>query len=106
MYSRKDNTDKQKEHVLLLKHLDMRKMVFLKRRKTARGSAYGSFFVLNELGQCIDITYSIGVLLDKDIAYIDNQSRAIDVTHVETIVRDLSEFLYGHWDKIMLYTLE
>lgn len=106
MYSLKDSTDKQKEHALLLKHLDMRKMIFLKRRETSRGSAYGSFFVLNELGQCIDVTYSIAVLLGKDIAYIDNKARAIDVTHVDTIVRDLSEFLYGHWDKIMLYTLE
>lgn len=106
MYSHKDSTDKQKEHELLLKHLNARKMIFLKRRETAIGSSYGSFFVLNELGQCIDITYSIAVLLNKDMAYLGNKARAIDVKHVDTIVRDISELLYGHWDKIMLYTLE
>ena len=106
MYSRKDNADKQREHALLLKHMDLSKVVFLKRRSTSRGSVYGSFFVLNELGQCIDITYSIAILLDKEMTYIDNKARAIDVTHVETVVRDLSEFLYGHWDKITLYILE
>lgn len=106
MFSRKDSTDKQKEHALLLKHVDLSKVIFLKRKNTSRGSCYGSFFVLNELGQCIDITYSIAVLLDKEMAFIENKSRAIDVSHVETIVRDLSEFLYGHWDKITLYILE
>lgn len=106
MYSHKDSTDKQKEHELLLKHIDARKIIFLRRRETSRGSCYGSFFVLNESGQVIDITYSIAVMLNKDMAYLDNKARAIDVTHVDTIVRDLSEFLYGHWNKITLYTLE
>lgn len=106
MYSHRDSSEKQKEHELLLKHIDMRKVIFLKRRGTSRGSCYGSFFVLNELGQVIDITYSIAVMLDKDMVYIENKARAIDVAHVDTIMRDLSELLFGHWNKITLYTLE
>lgn len=106
MFSHKDSTDKQKEHELLLRHINARRVVFLKRRNTSRGSTYGSFFVLSDGGQCIDITYSIAVLLDKKMIRLDGNTRAVDVSHVETIVRDMSEYLYGHWDKITLYTLE
>jgi len=106
MYSHKDSDDKQKEHMLLLKSLNTRKIIFLKRRKTSRNSYYGSFFVLNELGQCIDITYSIAVVLGKEMVYLDSGARAIDVMYADTIMRDISELLYGKWDRFTLYTLE
>lgn len=106
MFSHKDSTDKQKEHELLLKHMEMRKVVFLKRKVTPSGSSYGTFFVLGDLGQCTDITYSIAVLLDKKMARLDGDVRAVDVMHVETVMRDISEYLYGRWDKVTLYVLE
>ena len=107
MFLRKDDlTEKQKEHMFLLECSNTRKIIFLKRKHAIKGANYGTFFVLNELGQCIDITYSLAIIFEEDMVFLDDGVRGIDLAHVDSAIRDLSEYLYGDWSDIKLYVLE
>lgn len=107
MYLHKDRmSERQKDHALLLEGFNIKQLVFLKRRETSHGTTWGTFFILNNCGQVVDITWSIAVLFELDMARTVNGSRVIECANIESLARDLSELLHKNWSKITVFVLE
>lgn len=107
MYLRKDRlSERQKDHALLLEGFNIRQLVFLKRRETLHDTVWGTFFILNNCGQVVDITWSVAVLFELDMARTATGARVIECGNIVSLARDLSELLYGNWEKITVFVLE